>query len=170
MARIKKAVTVAMIVVGLVLLWDAVWNTYPRLVPWRLESPVNADTTELLLHAVSHACVLESGEEVRETLDRVEVHETADTVTIETWLGPSERDDFRMDCLKGVGTGFSVRVVLDRPLGNRQFADPACNLDRYAHWFVCRDSSGNRGKFGDRVDSSESEKRPYRPPRKTLSD
>lgn len=170
MARIKKVMIAAMIAVGLVLFWDAVWNTYPRLVPWRLESPVDVDTTVLMLHAVSHACVLESGEVVKETLDRVEVHETADTVTIETWLGPSERDGFQIGCMKGVGTGFSVRVVLDSPLGNRRFVDPACTFDRFANWNVCGDSSGNGGKVGDRVESSESDKRPHRPPRKTLSD
>ena len=86
---------------------------------------------------------------MKETFDRVEVRETADTVTIETWLGPPEEDGFWPGC-ESVGTGFPVRVVLDSPLGTRRFVDPACDLDRYAHWIVCGNSSDNRWKFGTR--------------------
>lgn len=132
-------------------------ETYPRLVPWRLETPVEVDTTALALHAVSYACNLGKGGagQVKETLNRVEVYETADTVTIETWLGPPEGDGFWPKC-KGTGTGFSVRLELSSPMGIRRFVDPACNLDRYARWMVCRDVFPNRWKFGSgrAVDSS----------------
>lgn len=176
MAKIKKAVTVALIVVGLSVGGLAVWwvnsppgftllpyrnpdgyrgrippltklETYPRLVPWRLEAPSEADTIVLRVNAMSYACNLERGSgSVKEIFDRVEVYETADTVTIETWLGPPEGDGFWPGC-KGTGAGFPVRVELDSPLGNRRFLDPACDLDRYASWIVCGDSSDNRWKF-----------------------
>lgn len=132
-------------------------ETYPRLVPWELQSPADVDTTVLMVSALSYACNLgKSGEgQVKETFDRVEVRETPDTVTIETWLGPSEEDGFWPGC-KGTGTGFTVRVELDSPLGSRLFVDPACDLDRYTHWIVCGNSFDNRWKFGSRpaLDSS----------------
>ena len=184
MAKIKKAVTVALIVVGLSVVGLAVWwvnsppgftilprdpdgymgrippltklETYPRLVPWRLVSPAEVDTTVLILDAMSYACSLGKGGagSVKETFDRVAIRETADTVTIETWLGPPEGDGFWPGC-KGTGTGFPVRVELDSPLGNRRFVDPACDLDRNDNFIVCGESSGNRGKFETRraVDS-----------------
>ncbi len=183
MAKIKKVVMVAMIVVGLLVGGLAVWwvnsppgfslfpiidpddymgripplmrlETYPRLVPWELESPAEVDTTVLRLDAWSYACNLSKERpfgQVQETFDRVEIHETADTVTIETWLGPPEGDGFWPGC-KGTGTGFSVRVELDSPLGNRQLVDPACNLNRYAHWIVCENPVSKFGelRFGSR--------------------
>ena len=120
-------------------------ESYPRLVPWRLVSRPEADSTVLRINAQSYACNLgKRGEgQVKETFDRVEVYETADAVTIETWLGPSEGDGFWPGC-KGTGTGFSVRVVLGSPLGNRQFVDPACDLDRHADVAGC--SFDNRWK------------------------
>lgn len=131
-------------------------ETYPRLVPWRLESLPEVDSTVLALHAVSYACNLSNGDaaQVKETLDRVEVYETADTVTIETWLGPPEADGFWPKC-KGTGAGFSVRVELEDPLGNRRFVGPACNLDRHARTAVCRtiDTSYSRWRYGSRTGS-----------------
>ncbi len=132
-------------------------ETYPRLVPWELASPAELDTTVLMLNAQSYACNLSKERpfgQVQETFDRVEIHETADTVTIETWLGPPEGDGFWPGC-KGTGTGFPVRVELDSPLGNRRFVDSACNLDRHAHLSVCEDpvSKFRELKFGTRPTS-----------------
>ncbi len=64
-------------------------EAYPRLVPWELEGPAELDTTVLRLDAMSYACNLRKGGpgQVKETFDRVEIPETAETVTIETWLG-----------------------------------------------------------------------------------
>ena len=183
MAKITKAVIVALIVVGGLAVW---WvnsppgftilpfrdpdgylgrippltklETYPRLVPWELASPAEVDTTVLMVNAQSYACNLGKGGagQVEETLDRVEIRETAETVTIETWLGPSEGDGFWPGC-KGTGTGFPVRVELDSPLGTRRFMDPACNLDRHADLVVCENPVSKFGelRFGSRptVDS-----------------
>ena len=137
-------------------------ETYLRLVPWRLTAPAEVDATVLMVNAQSYACNLSKEHpfgQVQETFDRVEVYETADTVTIETWLGPPEGDGFWPGC-KGTGTGFSVRVALDSPMDNRRFVDPACDLDRYARWAVCGNSFDNRWKFGSgrAVDSPKSDR------------
>ena len=121
-------------------------ETYPRLVPWELDSITEeGDTTVLMFGAVSYACNLskDSGEQVAETFDHVEVHETVDTVTIETWLGPPEGDGFWPGC-EGTGWGFPVQVELDSPLGNRELVDPACKLDRYTHWIACEEAKLSR--------------------------
>ena len=123
-------------------------ESYPRLVPWRLVSPPEADSTVLRIMAESYACNLSKKrpiQQVQETFDHVEVHETAHTIIIETWLGPPERDGFWPGC-KGTGTGFPVQVELNSPLDDRQFVDPACDLDRYARWTECRSSFDNRWK------------------------
>lgn len=117
-------------------------ETYPRLVPWELRSITEEnETTVLKLDALSGACNLsrETSEQVTETFDRVEVHETADTVTIETWLGPPDRDGFWPGC-EGTGWSFPVEVKLESPLGNRELLDPACELDRYGIFGVCEHS------------------------------
>lgn len=70
-------------------------ETYARLVPWELRSITeDYETTVLHLDALSGACNLskETAEMVTETFDRVEIRESAETVIIETWLGPPERD------------------------------------------------------------------------------
>lgn len=114
-------------------------ETYPRLVPWELRAITDEDdTTVLTLDAMSGACNLshQTGEQVTETFGRVEVRETAETVTIETWLGPPERDGFWPGCM-GTGWAFPVVVKLESPLGNRELLDPACELDRYGNFVVC---------------------------------
>ncbi len=131
-------------------------ETITRLVPWELNSQAAVDTTVLMVGAQSYACNLSKERpfgQVQETFDRVEIYETADTVTIETWLGPPEGDGFWPGC-KGTGAGFSVRVELDSPLGHRRFVDPACDLDRYAHWVVCEEPVVRFGEltFGSRPD------------------
>ncbi len=121
-------------------------DTYPRLVPWDLRSTTEyKDTTVLKLDALAGACLIsnETGEYVTETFDRVELHETAETVTIETWLGPPERDGFWPGCL-GVGWSFPVEVTLDSPLGNRDLFDPACVLDRHSNFQVCEHAKATR--------------------------
>lgn len=114
---------------------------YPRLVPWVLVSITDeGGATVLRFYAQSHACVTEvAGKFLTETFDHLNVHETADTVTIETWLGPPEEEGFWPDC-EAVGWGFSVQVKLESPLGSRELVDPACELQRYAHWIACKES------------------------------
>lgn len=116
-------------------------ETYPRMVPWEIYSIVEEEeTTVLMLYALSHACVLPDGEEaVTEIFDRVEVSEGADVVTIETWLGAPLEDGFWPGCL-GMGLGISVKVKLEKPLGNRELVDPACELDRHAKYLACKHS------------------------------
>ncbi len=117
-------------------------DTYPRLVPWEFRSITEEnEITMLRLDALAGACNLskETGDMATETFDRVEVHETAETVTIETWLGPPERDGFWPGCI-GVGWSFPVEVKLESPLGNRELLDPACELDRYGNFGVCEHS------------------------------
>lgn len=63
----------------------------------------------------------------------------AHSVTIETWLGPPDKDKFWRHCV-GIGWGFPVQLELDRPLGNRELVDPACALDRYTHLIACEES------------------------------
>ena len=119
--------------------------SYPRLVPWEIEpkeierARSETDTT-MTVQALSHSCNLDRDGNggVTETFDHVEVHETADTVTIETWLGPPAGEGFSSLCI-GQGHGFFVEVQLDSPLGSRTLIDPACELERYAHWLVCPD-------------------------------
>ena len=121
-------------------------ETYPRLVPWEVRAITEEDeTTVLTLDALSGACNLshQTAEQVTETFDRVEVRETAETVTIETWLGPPERDGFWPGCM-GTGWAFQVVVKLDRPLGNRELLDPACELVRYGNFAVCERSKLTR--------------------------
>ena len=115
---------------------------YPRLVPWDLDAITTEDgTTMLTVQALSYACNLsrDGPEEVTETFHHVEVHETAHTVTIETWLGPPEGDGFWPGC-EGTGWGFPVVVGLDSPIGDRELVDPACELDRYSHLIACEHS------------------------------
>ena len=115
-------------------------ETYPRLVPWELDSLIEENSiTVLRLSAQSYACNLEGGEQVTETFHRVESRETADTVTIETWLGPPNNDGFWRHCV-GTGWGFPVRLELNSPLGDRELVDPACALDRYADLIACKES------------------------------
>lgn len=114
-------------------------GTYPRLVPWELRAITEEkEITVLQLDALAGACLIsnETGEYVTETFDRIEVRETAETVTIETWLGPPERDGFWPGCL-GVGWSFPVSVTLETPLGSRELLDPACELDRHSNFEVC---------------------------------
>lgn len=129
-------------------------ETYPRLVPWELGSPADVGTTVFMVIAQSYACNLGKGgarQQVEETLDRVKIRETADTVTIETWLGPPQGDGFWPGC-KGTGTGFPIQVELNKPLGNRRFVDPACSLDRHADLNVCENpvSKFQELQFGSR--------------------
>lgn len=128
-------------------------ETYPRLVPWKLGSPADVGTTVFMVIAESYACNLgkRGAGQVEETLDRVDIRETADTVTIETWLGPPQGDGFWPGC-KGTGTSFPVRVELNKPLGNRRFVDPACALDRHADLGVCESpvSKFQELQFGSR--------------------
>ena len=117
--------------------------SYPRLVPWEIlpweleRERLETDTT-ITVRALSHACNLDplGDSEVTETFDHVKISETADTVTIETWLGPPQGPGFSPYCL-GQGHEFFVEVRLDTPLGNRLLIDPACALDRYAHLLAC---------------------------------
>ena len=119
--------------------------SYPRLVPWEIEreelerARSETDTT-LTVQALSHSCNLDRGGNggVTETFSHVEVEETADTVTIETWLGPPSEEGFSSLCI-GQGHGFLVEVRLNSPLGSRVLIDPACELERHAHWLVCPD-------------------------------
>ena len=114
-------------------------ETYPRLVPWELRSITeDKETTTLQLDALAGACNLskETAEQVTETFDRVEVHETTETVTIETWLGPPDRDGFWPGCM-GTDWAFPVEVKLENRLGNRELLDPACELDRHDHFVAC---------------------------------
>jgi len=121
-------------------------DTYPRLVPWDIRSITEGKgITVLKLDALAGACLIsnETGEYVTETFDRVEFNETAETVTIETWLGPPEGDGFWPGCL-GVGWSFPVEVKLASPLGNRDLLDPACELDRYSNFEVCEHAKATR--------------------------
>ena len=119
--------------------------SYPRLVSWEiqpeeLERARSETDTTITVQALSHSCNLDRGGNtgVTETFDHVEVYETADTVTIETWLGPPQGEGFSSLCI-GTGHGFFVEVRLNSPLGNRALIDPACELDRYAHLPECPD-------------------------------
>lgn len=119
-------------------------EAYPRLVPWELDSLVQEDDISvLMLYAQSYACNVNGDELATETFERLEVSEAADTVTIETWLGPPESDLFWRGCV-GVGWGFPVQVNLKAPLGSRTLVDPACELGRYAHWIACKQSKLTR--------------------------
>ena len=112
---------------------------YPRLVPWELEQERSEIDTTMTVRALSHAYVRLGGGEVAEAFDRVEVYETAETVTIETWLGLPRERGFWRHCRNGQGSvPFHVRVHLDAPLGTGMLVDPACSLDRYAHIGACR--------------------------------
>ena len=139
-------------------------ETYQRLVPWRLAASAAVDATVLMVNAESYACNLSKERpfgQMQETFERVEVYETADTVTLETWLGPPEGDGFWPGC-KGTGTGFPVRVELDSPLGNRQIVDPGCDLDRHADLSVCENPAVKfeELRFGTRPTAAASPRRP----------
>ena len=117
-------------------------ETYPRLVPWELDSTTEEnDASVLAINAQSYACKLNdyNDDVSTETFDHMKVSETADAVTIETWLGPPEREGHWRGCV-GFGWGFPVQVKTENPLGNRELVDPACEMERYAHWVACRES------------------------------
>ena len=115
------------------------WNTetYPRLVPWKLDQNlVGRSTTVLRVQALSYSC-MRNDEVVTETFDRVEVRETADTVSIETWVTAPTKRGFWQGC-PAAGWSFPpVEVHLDAPLGGRDLVDPACSLERHHNWGVC---------------------------------
>lgn len=120
-------------------------HSYPRLVPWEiqpeeLERARSGTDTTITVQALSHSCNLDRDDDggVTETFGHVEVHETAETITIGTWLGPPLEDGFSSLCI-GQGHGFFVEVRLNSPLGSRALIDPACELERYANWLVCPD-------------------------------
>lgn len=126
------------VLVGLSTNWWA-RESYPRLVPWEI-AEVRSET-EWVISALSYACVLGGGgnEEAVETLDRVAVYETVEAVTIETWLGPSDRKwRFWRGCEPATGYGFPAKVQLESPLGDRTLIDPACALERHARASACR--------------------------------
>ena len=116
------------------------WNTeeYPRLVPWVFDQDlVGRSATVLRVQAQSYACK-SNDEWVTETFDRVKVRETADTVTIETWVTAPTKRGFWQGCSAVVMSFPTVEVRLDAPLGARDLVDPACSLDDHRNWVVCR--------------------------------
>ena len=132
-------VLLVVVLVGLLTNWWA-RESYPRLVPWEFVTEPSETDTTMTINALSYACNLDTGGNtyVTETFDRVDVYETPDTVTIETWLGPPEsKSGFWQGCHPAQGWGFTVHVELDTPLGTRTLIDPGCEMDRYTNWSAC---------------------------------
>ena len=114
-------------------------GTYPMLVPWTLGGPrPPGAATSITVHAWAHACFPDGdrSQAVAETLDRVEVHETSETVTVETWIGPPPEPGFQQACL-GDRYALVASVRLGSPLGSRALVDPACGLQEYARSWPC---------------------------------
>lgn len=114
-------------------------GNYPMLVPWTLDGPrPSGDATSITVQAWAHACFPDGdrSQPVAETLDRVEVHETSETVTVETWIGPPPEPGFQRACL-GDRFALVASVGLDNPLGSRVLVDPACMLEEHARLRAC---------------------------------
>ena len=141
--RVLAVVAAFGLFVAVVAVWSNVVfsqnsDTYPRLAPWEVTKEPKREDRTISVRAVAHACVRKGDRrEVSETFDRVEVAETADTITIKTWLGPPDDWGFARRCANPVGHSFLVRVELGSPLGDRTLIDPACELEGHARKLVC---------------------------------
>ena len=94
-------------------------------------------TTVLRVQAISYSCVSNYAVET-ETFGRAEVRETADTVTIETWVAAPTWKGFWQGSLSSGMSFPAAEVHLGAPLGARDLLDPACSQGRYQNCGICR--------------------------------
>ncbi len=102
------------VVVGVLAMGDVV-----RLLPWQLRGDPDSTATSVPLTVLGGGCGADS-----EKVARVEVQETAQQVTISTYLR-KDRVPVGQACT-AVGTAHDVTAHLDQPLGGWRLVDAAC--------------------------------------------